>query len=219
MISVSIVEDDAKTRSSLEAIFAGTPGFRCAGAYTTAEEALITVPRGPTHVFIVDIGLAQGKMDGIQFVEKLRDLHPEVGVLMLTAYDSVERVFQALRVGAHGYLLKTAFPAEIVEAVQILAQGGAPMTPSIARKVVQHFHVRSRDRHPSDSFGLSEREHDILDLLCKGRANKDIAKDLGIAPHTVNTHLKNIYRKLHVSSRTEAVARVLNPWSKTPEKK
>lgn len=208
MVYVSIVEDDDKTRRSLEALLGGTVGCHLEGGYASAEQALSDVKVNDPHVFVVDIGLAKGRLDGVDFVRNLSTKHPHVGILMLTVFDSNERIFSALTAGAHGYILKSSAPSDIVEAVLMVGKGGSPMSPMIARKVVQHFHGSRMTKNRGEELDLSERELCVLDCLTRGSSNKSICEKLSISPHTVHAHLRSIYRKLHVHSRAEAVVAV-----------
>ncbi len=149
------------------------------------------------------------RLSGIDCVRKLKALGPNLLVLMLTAYEDDDLIFQALKAGANGYLIKQTSPSEILAAVKEVHEGGAPMSSNIARKVIQSFHQTVANQSPTDS--LSPREREILDLLAKGYSNKEIADTLSIAYLTVHTHVRNIYGKLQVRSRTEAVAKYLRP--------
>lgn len=205
MITVSIVEDHRDTRESLVALVNGTKGLRCLSTYATGEAALRGVPVEKPQIALVDINLPG--MSGIECVAKLKAQMPSLQVLMLTTYEESELIFNSLRAGANGYLLKNMPPDELVAALEQVHAGGAPMSMQIARKVVDHFH---KIRNPSSDFGkLTPREHEILTLLAKGCLDKEIVDKLGISFTTVRTHLKHIYEKLHVQTRTEATARFL----------
>jgi len=198
-ISLSIVEDVRDTRENLAALLTGA-GFRCLGTYPTGEAALLGIPAQKPEVALVDIRLPG--MSGIECVAKLRAQLPELAILMLTMYEESELIFNSLRAGARGYILKKAPPSELFHAIEQVHAGGAPMSMQIARKVVDHF---CRTQPPaSETEKLTEREHEVLTLLAKGYLVKEIADQLGISAGTVRTHLKKIYEKLHVHSRTQA---------------
>jgi DNA-binding NarL/FixJ family response regulator len=204
-ITVSIVEDDRDTRESLAALVTGAPALRCLTTYATGEKALAGIPDEKPEVALVDINLPG--MSGIECVARLKALLPALHVVMLTTYEDTNLIFDSLRAGASGYLLKNMAPEELITALEEVQAGGAPMSMQIARKVVQHFH---RVATPSsDVEKLSPREHEVLALLAKGRLYKEIADQLGITLGTVRTHQRRIYEKLHVQSRTEAAVKFL----------
>ena len=205
-VKVSIVEDNDRVRESLTSLIEGAPGFRCVGAHRSAEAALKLVPEEKPDVVLMDIHLP--RLCGIDCVRKLKAIEPDLLVLMLTAYEDDDLIFQALKAGANGYLVKQTPPSEILAAIQEVHEGGAPMSSNIARKVIQSFHSAGPNE-PTET--LSPREREILDLLARGYTNKEIADLLSIAFQTVHTHVRNIYSKLHVRSRTEAVAKYLRP--------
>jgi len=204
-ITVSIVEDVEGTRENLVALLNGEPGLRCLHAYATGEEAVRGVPADPPDVMLVDIKLP--RMSGIMCVAKLKMLFPKIYFLMLTTYEETDLIFNSLRAGASGYLLKETPHDDLVHAIKDVQAGGAPMSMQIARKVVEHFY---QIKSPvSDVEKLTPREQEILALLSKGRLYKEIAEQLGITLGTVRTHLEHVYQKLHVQSRTEAVLKFL----------
>jgi DNA-binding NarL/FixJ family response regulator len=203
-ITVSIIEDDRDTRESLATLLTQTAGLRCLAAYASAEDALRAIPANKPDVALVDIHLGGG-MDGIACVASLQQEVSNVQVLMLTCHTQTDLIFKALRSGASGYLLKKAIPTELVPAIEQVRAGGAPMSMQIAREVVGFFH--SLKGPTADVETLSKREHDVLTLLAKGYLYKEIGDTLGISMETVRVHLKHIYRKLHVHSRTEAAAK------------
>lgn len=202
--TVAIIEDDRDTRESLAALLSQTPGLRCLGAHASAEEALRSLAESKPDVALVDIHLGGG-MDGIACVGALQQEVPSVQVLMLTCHTQTDLIFKALRAGASGYLLKKSIPTELVPAIEQVRAGGAPMSMQIAREVVGFFHALKGPA--ADVETLSKREHDVLTLLAKGYLYKEIGDTLGISMETVRVHLKHIYRKLHVHSRTEAAAK------------
>jgi DNA-binding NarL/FixJ family response regulator len=205
-ITVSIVEDNRGTRESLAELCNETPSLRCVGAYATGEAALQQMPANMPDVALVDINLPG--MNGIECVARLKAQLPPLQILMLTTYAETDLIFSSLRAGASGYLLKNRPAAELIQAVEQVHAGGAPMTMQIARKLVEHF---QQVRQPaSDLEDLTKREQEILALLSKGFLYKEISDRLGIGVTTVRTHLKHIYEKLHVQSRTEAAVKYLN---------
>jgi DNA-binding NarL/FixJ family response regulator len=204
-IRVSIVEDDAGVRESLADLIGHVPGLICVGAHPDAESALREIAGERPDVVLMDINLP--RMSGIQCARKLKAIEGAPQVLMLTMYEDSEQVFQSLRAGASGYLLKRSSPDEIVQAIRDVAAGGAPMSRQVARKVVGYFQGIDQPRSEMDK--LTPREYEVLTLLAKGFFYKEIAEQTGITLETVRGHLHNIYRKLHVQSRTEAVVRFL----------
>ncbi|MGC3988638.1 MAG: response regulator transcription factor [Chthoniobacteraceae bacterium] len=205
MIRVSLVEDDRATREGFVKLLRFAPEIVCLGAYATVAEAVQEIPRHLPDVVLMDINLGSGS--GIDCVAQLKQAHPELQIVMLTTYDDSEMIFNSLRVGASGYLLKRSAAGEIVDAIREVQAGGAPMSAQIARKVVSHF---QQIRQPSTEVDqLTKREREILTLLAKGLPYKQIAGQLNISPSTVHGHLHTIYHKLHVQSRTEAVVKFL----------
>lgn len=203
MISVAIVEDNAGVRRSLELLLDESPGFRCVCSCSTGEEALRDIPRQAPDVVLMDVHLPN--ISGIECTARLKQLLPQTPVVMLTVYTDTEKIFKALRAGASGYLLKRSSPDKILEAITEVKAGGAPMTRDIARRVVEAF--KEPVDVPAGEVELSRREEEVLALLAQGAANKEIAVTLSISLDTVRYHLKHIYEKLHVRSRTEAVAK------------
>jgi DNA-binding NarL/FixJ family response regulator len=204
-IRVSIVEDSRDTRESLAELLDRAPALSCVGAHPNGEEALRQIPVEKPDVVLMDINLP--KMNGIECVERLKQTMPKTQVLMLTTYDESDLIFDSLRKGASGYLLKNMPPAELIQAIEQVHAGGAPMSMQIARKVVNHFQKIKKPQ--SDMEQLTKREHEILALLAKGYLYKEIADQLGITLSTVRAHLHAVYEKLHVQSRTEAVVKFL----------
>ena len=204
-IKVSVVEDNDRFRDSLSVMLDGYPGFRCAGTHRTAEEALARIPLARPDVVLMDIELP-GR-SGIDCVRELKQRVPSLPIMMLTAYDDPEKIFESLRAGACGYLLKRTPPGELLEAIQELHRGGSPMSTQIARRVVASLH---QPTPRIATAALTEREEQILSRLAKGYSNKEIAGLLSVSLETVRTHLRHIYEKLHVHSRTEAVVKYLD---------
>jgi len=207
--TVSIVEDSEQLRSTLARMIARAEGFQCLGDYGTAEDALESIPKNPPNVVLMDINLPG--MNGVECVRKLKQIAPTTQVVMLTAYEDTENIFNSLAAGASGYLLKRSKSAEILEAIRDVQNGGSPMTTHIARKVVQSFQSSATAitaaTEPSEA--LSPREQEVLDLLSQGIMYKEISDKLGISFETVRTYIRRIYEKLHVRTRTEAVAKAL----------
>jgi DNA-binding NarL/FixJ family response regulator len=205
MISVSIVDDEKKLCQSIATFLNGSPGFRCVSFYGSGEAALKHLPADPPDVVLMDINMAG--MDGIECVRQLKTRLPQLQVVMLTVYEDTEQIFKALTAGATGYLLKRHEPEELLQAIRDVHAGGSPMSNSIARKVVASFQAANRAGEQQNL--LSAREQSVLDCLAQGLAYKQIADQLGISINTIRTHLRHIYEKLHVQSRTEAVAKYL----------
>lgn len=205
-IAVSIVEDDAGVRSTLGKLIDASPGFRCVSRHGSAEAALEELPKIKPDVTLMDINLPG--LSGVECVRRLKPQLPGMQFIMLTVYQNTEHIFNALTAGATGYLLKQTPPAELLEAIRDVHAGGSPMSSHIARKIVQSFQPPvSND--PADQV-LSPREAQVLDLLAKGYLYKEIAERMQVSYATVHTHIRHIYEKLHVRSRTEAVAKHLN---------
>lgn len=203
MITVSIVDDEKGLRDSIATFINGSPGFRCVSTYSSAEEALNKLPTDKPEVVLMDINMAG--MSGIECVQRLKAAAPELQVVMLTVYEDTDKIFKALAAGATGYLLKRLTPEELLQAIREVREGGSPMSNSIARKVVASFQKSS----PIDEGTslLSPREATVLDSMAKGLTYKQTADQLGISIATIRTYIRRIYEKLHVQSRTEAVAK------------
>jgi len=204
-IKVAIVEDNDEIREGLALLINGSPGFCCVASYASAEEALAEMLDEPPDVVLMDIHLP--KMSGIECVARLKERLPQLQIMMLTVYEDDDLVFKSLVAGATGYILKKTPPSELLEAIQVLYNGGSPMSNQIARKVVEAF--RHMGRSSQETENLSEREMEILSYLAKGYHDKEIADTLFISVETVRTHLRNIYKKIHVRSRTEAALKYL----------
>src|SRR5437773_2418179 len=204
-ISVAIIEDHHEFRNYLTALVGGTEGFECTGGFRSIEEALPKINARVPDVILLDIGLPG--MSGIEGIRLFKERYPEILLLTLTIHDDDERIFDALCAGASGYLLKKTQPGQLVESVKEAAQGGAPMSPEVARRVIRLF----RDIRPPDraDYNLTPHETRILKLLVEGHNYKTAATKLGVAPTTINFHLQNIYQKLQVHLKTEAVAKAL----------
>ncbi|MBI3853323.1 MAG: response regulator transcription factor [Verrucomicrobia bacterium] len=204
-ITVSIVEDNDQLRGTLARVIKRAEGFECLSQYANAEAALEALPTERPNVVLMDINLPG--MNGVECVRRLKQISPEILVVMLTVYEDTENIFNALAAGASGYLLKRTKSAELLEAIQEVIRGGSPMTTHIARKVVQSFQQSSASAQSTEN--LSPREQEVLDCLAKGFLYKEIAEKLGISYETVHTYIRRIYEKLQVRTRTEAVAKFL----------
>jgi len=200
-IRVAVVEDDAGLQRSLQFLLKNSPGFQCAGACGSGEEALKRIPHWQPDVVLMDIHLPN--RSGIECTVLLKQELPRLQVIMLTVYEDPETIFKALRAGACGYLLKRSMPEEILESIAEVQHGGAPMTSEIARKVLMAFQEPAPSNPATE--GLSRREHEILELLLRGFTNKEIAGCLSISVPTVKVHLRHIYEKLHVRCRTDVL--------------
>jgi len=197
---IALIEDDAPTRENLVRLVEGTDGFECVAAFGSAEAALEGFPRRPVDVVLMDVNLP--KMSGVECAARLKGLFPKTHIVMLTVYDDTDRVFHALENGATGYLLKRSSPEEIIHAIEEVMHGGAPMSSYVARKAVQSLQKTMPGGGATEA--LSKRESEVLALVARGYANKEVAESLGLSFETVRSYLKTIYSKLHVRSRTEA---------------
>lgn len=200
MIKFSVVEDQRDMRESLIKFLEGVAELRCVGSHADARDALRKIPAEAPDVVLMDINMPG--MNGIECVSQLKKSCPSIDVLMLTTYDDGDLIFDALRAGANGYLLKNMRREDLVEAVRQVHAGGAPMSFQVARKVINHFHQPRKNNSEVDK--LTSRETEILRLLAKGLAYKQIASQLGITISTIRTHIRAVYEKLHVHTRTEA---------------
>ena len=205
-IKVAVVDDDAGVRTKLAHAVARFGGCVCVGQFSSGEEALAGLPAAAPDVVLMDINLPG--MNGIECVRRLKPAYPGIEFIMLTVYEDTESVFNALSAGASGYLLKLVTRQELLEAIQRVHAGGSPMTSHIARKVVQSF------RHPApmetETTKLSPREQQVLEYLAKGFLYKEISDALDLSYDTVHNHIRHIYEKLHVRSRTQAVTKYLD---------
>lgn len=200
-ISVCIVEDNNDIRQALEQIIMMAEGYQFLGSFANAESAIDGIPKLQPDVVLMDINL--GGKSGIDCVKELKPQYPEILFMMCTVYEEDEKIFEALSAGANGYILKKTAPGKLLESIKELAEGGAPMSSQIARKVVTAFQEKNTNAGLLDN--LSNREHEILELLAKGMLYKEISTRLGIAQETVRKHVYHIYEKLHVNNRVEAV--------------
>jgi DNA-binding NarL/FixJ family response regulator len=207
MTKVAIVEDSKTTREGLETIVNLSSDYRCVCACDTAEEALRVLPKHQPEVVLMDIQLPN--MSGIECVTQLKKLLPDVQVVMVTVYEDPDRIFRALRAGASGYILKRSAAEQVLTAIRDVQTGGAPMSGEIARKVIGHFQTQSATADEVEK--LSTREREVLELVAHGFSNKEIADRLSVTIEAVRWHLKHIYQKLHVHSRTEAALKFRSP--------
>jgi len=205
LIKAAVIEDQKEIREGLQALINGTAGYRCTGAYRSVEEALDKIAFDVPEVILVDISLPG--MSGIEGIPLLKQLYHEASVLVLTIYDDDDRIFSALCAGASGYLLKKTPPARLLEAMKEAVQGGSPMSPEVARRVITLF----RDFRPPEQADCDLTPHEVrlLKLLAEGHNYKTAAAELGVSVNTVSFHMKRIYEKLHVHSKSEAVAKAL----------
>jgi len=206
-IKVSIIEDDERTCQALKTILDGTPGFLCLSTHATAEEALKELPVEKVDVVLTDLSLP--RMSGIECLRRLKESRPKLLLMVLTVHEDAERIFQSLEAGATAYLLKRTPPAQIIEAISELVEGGSPMSPAVARKVVQAF---ERPQHEIPQMAqLTGSERLVLERLMRGELYKEIADALKISVHTVRNHIHHIYEKLQVKSREEAEKKLRGP--------
>jgi DNA-binding NarL/FixJ family response regulator len=204
-ITVSLVEDERATREALALLIDGTPGFRCAGAHATAEAALERIPGERPDVALVDLGLPG--LSGSACLQRLKELLPTTRLLALTKHEDAGRVFEALKAGAHGYVLKKTPPAKLLEAIADIHAGGAPMSSEVAAQVVKYFHAPGGPAARITS--LTRREREVLDLLSRGLRYREIEVQLKMSHATLRAHLSHVYEKLHVRNRTEAAVKYL----------
>lgn len=204
-INVCIVDDNNDIRNALEEIIVMSDGYRCLGTMSTAQEALQKIPLLRPDVVLMDINLGSEE-SGIDCVRELKPKIPEANFMMCTVYEEDEKIFEALRAGASGYILKKTAPQKLLEAIKDLNEGGAPMSSQIARKVVFAFRSKAAPEQPGIN-DLSSREKEILELLSRGLMYKEIAAELFISQETVRKHVYHIYEKLHVNNRVAAVNR------------
>jgi len=206
-ITVGIVEDDLVLRDTLAKLIGGAAGFQCVAACASGEEALKVLPPLKPAVIVMDLNLPQ--MTGIECTRRLSTLLPSTPIIILTVYEDGELIFRALQAGASGYLIKRSKPDEVLNAIKEAAEGGAPMSSHIARRVVFSFRAPAATVSAADTAALTDREAELLAHLSQGFANKEIADKLNISVPTVRTHLRHIYEKLHVRSRGEAIVKAI----------
>ena len=207
MIKLAIVEDNTALRQSLEQLFTRTPNMKCVASLNNLLNVVTEFQKTEPDIVLMDIGLPS--INGIEGVRTVKSNFENIQVIMFTVFEDDEKIFEAIRSGASGYLLKKIPPEEILEAIKELHEGGAPMSPSIARKIIQAFQVK-----PStvlEDHQLTAREKEILFALVDGLSYKKIAEKYFVSIHTVRSHISSIYEKLHVNSKSQAVAKVLQP--------
>jgi DNA-binding NarL/FixJ family response regulator len=204
-VAVAVIEDELEIRECLEILINGSPGFRCTGAFWSMERALEQLAADVPDVALVDIGLPG--MSGIDGVTILKERFPTVRAVMLTVYEDNDRIFDALCAGACGYLLKRTPAMKMLESIREVMDGGAPMSPEVAKRVIALF----RDVRPAEraDYDLTPHELRLLKILMEGHSYRSAAKTLGVTAHAVSFHLRSIYEKLQVHSKTEAVAKAL----------
>ena len=205
VIRVVIIEDVREVREGLMALISGTSGFRCVSGFRTMEAALEGMSDCRPDLILTDIGVPG--MDGIEGTRILRGRFPETPILALSVYDDDDNVFNAICAGASGYLLKTTSPARLLESLREVVDGGAPMSPEVARRVVAVFREFRPPRHAE--YHLTSQESELLKLIVEGHHYKTAARAMGISTNTVSFHLKHVYEKLQVHSKSEAVAKAL----------
>jgi|SRR5665213_530496 len=198
-ITVAIVEDNTDIREAMRVLINGSSGFSCTHVYSSADEAVIELPKFQTDIILMDIQMPG--ISGIECVSQLKPLMPKTHFMMVTVFEDDDNIFNALKAGASGYILKRTSPAQILEAIREMHNGGSPMSPEIARRVVESM---QKEKNKNTEI-LTEREKQILDLLAKGFLYKEIAKELDISHETVKGHIHNIYEKLQVQNKVEAL--------------
>ncbi|MCR4321531.1 MAG: response regulator transcription factor [Candidatus Brocadiaceae bacterium] len=205
-INVTIIEDEKTILECLKILLAGSKNIRIIGAFQSGERAIDAIATNPPDVVLVDLELKLDDISGIEVIKRIKESLPEVNIMVFTKFDDDGHLFPAIKAGAVGYLLKDASPAEIINAIEDVCKGYAPMSGRIARRILEeHHHAPMKKGH--NDFTLTPREMEILEKLSKGLDPKAIAKELDIKYDTVRSHLKNIYKKLHVNCMIEAVAR------------
>ena len=206
MIKVAIFEDNRSLREGLATMINGTAGFECVGAFPNCNHLLKNISQAKPDVVLMDIEMPG--INGIEAVAMIKADYPEIKILMETIFDDDEKIFNSICAGAEGYILKHTAPAEIMEAIKEIHEGGSPMTPSIANRVLKM--VKQRPESTSrESFDLTDREKEILFCLVKGMSYKMVADNCFISIETVNVHIRNIYKKLQVHSKSEAVIKAI----------
>ncbi|MBV7531556.1 two component transcriptional regulator, LuxR family [Chitinophaga jiangningensis] len=207
IISIAIVEDNHDIRTAMELLINGSDGYACVGTFNNAETAVEQIPHLLPNVVLMDFNLPGG-MNGIECIARLKAEYQDMQFMMLTVYEDDDKIFNALEAGASGYILKKTSPGELLEAIRDLHEGGSPMSSQIARRVVAFFQKQAKPNPALEA--LTTREKEILDQLSKGFLYKEIASNLFISIETVRRHVHNIYEKLHVRSRTDAVNKYYN---------
>lgn len=204
-IKAAVIEDQRVIREGLQTLINGTPGYHCTGAFSTMEEAISKIAYEIPHVILVDIGLPG--MSGIEGIPLLKERYKDAAVLVLTVYDDDDRIFSALCAGACGYLLKKTPPAKLLESLKEAIEGGSPMSPEVASRVITLFRNLRPPEHTD--YDLTPHEVRLLKLLSEGHNYRTAAAEVGVTVNTISFHMKHIYEKLHVHSKSEAVAKAL----------
>jgi DNA-binding NarL/FixJ family response regulator len=207
MINVAIVEDNKTIREGLAALITGTPGYDCVGSFPDCEKFLNNISKTNIDVVLMDIGLPG--ISGIEGVKKARKINPALNILMLTIYEESNVVFEALCAGACGYLVKKTPPSRLLEAIKDIYEGGSPMSSNIARQIISVFHQKNNVNENGIEYELTTREKEVLNHLADGYNYQEIADKIFISVDTVRHHIRNIYKKLHVHSQSEAVAKAI----------
>ena len=206
IIQVAVFDDNANRRNGLQLLINSTDGMQCVGIFSDCREVVMHISKCKPDVVLMDIDMPN--VNGIEGLKLIRKHFPSIHILMQTVFDDDEKIFAAIYAGADGYILKKEHPAKLIEGIFEVMQGGAPMTPSVARQVLNLFNDKHRKK-TTNEFNLSERETEILSLLVKGMSYKKIAAACNISITTVNSHIQDIYEKLHVHSATEAISKAL----------
>jgi DNA-binding NarL/FixJ family response regulator len=207
IINVAIVEDNNTIREGLASLINGTPGYKCIGSYPDCEKFLTSLNKTNIDVVLMDIGLPG--ISGIEGVKKARQINPTLNILMLTIYEDSNMVFEALCAGACGYLVKKTPPSRLLEAIKDIHEGGSPMSSHIARQIISVFHQQKNLNGNGPDYDLTIREKEVLSHLADGYNYQEIADKIFISVDTVRHHIRNIYKKLHVHSQSEAVAKAI----------
>jgi DNA-binding NarL/FixJ family response regulator len=207
MINVAIVEDNNTIREGLAALINGTNDYSCVGSFPDCEKFLNDLPKTNIDVVLMDIGLPG--VNGIEGVKKAKEINPDLNILMLTVYEESSVVFEALCAGAYGYLVKKTPPSRLLEAIKDIYEGGSPMSSHIARQIISVFHQKKTFNSRRSIYDLTQREKEVLTLLSEGNNYQEIADTIFISVDTVRHHIRNIYRKLHAHSQSEAVAKAI----------
>ena len=207
MIKVIVYDDNRGRLEGLELLINQTTDMRCIGTFENCANVISEIDTLKPDVVLMDIDMP--KVNGIEGLKKIRKIAPSVMIIMQTVFEDEEKIFEAVRNGAHGYFLKKTSPIKLIEGVRDVLDGGAPMTASVAKKVLEFFQSMPIEKREKEEFGLTEREKQILSLLTKGNSYKMIGEICNISWNTVNSHCKNIYDKLHVHSATEAIAKAM----------
>lgn len=207
MIKVLVFDDNPSRRESLQLLIDDTPFMKCAGTFEDCSRVIENIEATKPDVVLMDIDMPN--VNGIEGVRRIRRQFTDLLIVMQTVFEDNDKIFDSIRAGANGYILKKASPEKIIEGIHDVVNGGAPMTASVAKKVLTHFLKEPADNKDNNPFQLSVREKEILTMLVKGLSYKMIGEACSISTHTVNNHLKKIYSKLHVHSATEAVSKAI----------